>query len=605
MGNADNSRDSAYYQAELGKLLQKSRTPENTRLVDEVLQSDRSLEEKISEIEKIDRPKKKSSVSDLKRMHRTSETSEDTSGTPVKTGFLADNLPYDQDNFRDIAQNRSRIKNHLERKGFWNFLFRDMKRIRKFGETTHTLNTALFSLQALPNRDVRISFSGQLQKKAVPETLAACDAVLEVGWKHLTKKQYNLVGLFRSFLAELERIDFNRLDYRNRNLIDSLDGLERLFYSLHSHPEYQGLILEAVRETAAKEPEAFSDNQDPSRHIRGVLLKDISLPSLYNFLLGLNMVKYRRYLGPEDLIRRDPGPVISNREFDCSPEVREKIIRYVRECEEQLTTLSRQWESILRLKAFIPSGETGVDTSFLQEFYNRFQERHGSSSFEKDRERTFEPTFGILDIVLREFRPLLIGQIRLKGFGTVRVFSRRFFETDLEKLALAYKKLERISIEMPSFPRKRFLILKESRKGAIANEAAAMQIIDETFSTLGDMANKTALLLRTRLPGSPPGDSVTPLDPLVLQGKPFHLPYGDAIIVSEGLLGGKTVTEALTTVCSICYLSSIYFRNHQLTTLLNRERKVQEKIEKITHTLYQLLNPEAFKVMKETYNLPG
>jgi hypothetical protein len=54
-----------------------------------------------------------------------------------------------------------------------------------------------------------------------------------------------------------------------------------------------------------------------SNLVKMVLTKDGTMPSLYNYFLGLNMLKYRRYLTMNDLIREDAGPVVDSTEFDC------------------------------------------------------------------------------------------------------------------------------------------------------------------------------------------------------------------------------------------------------------------------------------------------
>ena len=46
---------------------------------------------------------------------------------------------------------------------------------------------------------------------------------------------------------------------------------------------------------------------------------------MYNIILGLNMLKHRRYLTMNDLLCTDLGELINTRDFACPPKVKERI----------------------------------------------------------------------------------------------------------------------------------------------------------------------------------------------------------------------------------------------------------------------------------------
>jgi hypothetical protein len=157
---------------------------------------------------------------------------------------------------------------------------------------------------------------------------------------------------------------------------------------------------------------------------------------------------------------------------------------------------------------------------------------------------------------------------------------------------------------MPSFPRKRFLILKNSRKGAIESEAEALQIIDDASNAIYTLGNKIAALLRNRMGGLQPEGGFKPLESVVFQGKPFYLPYESGILRTGGILEGRSITEALTLICGVSYLSSIYFMNAAITSALGRERRITDKLSGLSNSLKRVMSPEGYRFIKLKYDLP-
>jgi len=157
---------------------------------------------------------------------------------------------------------------------------------------------------------------------------------------------------------------------------------------------------------------------------------------------------------------------------------------------------------------------------------------------------------------------------------------------------------------MPSFPRKRFLILKNNRKGANESEAEALQIIDNASNSIYNLGNKIAVLLRSRRGRLQPEGGFKPLESVVFQGKPFYLPYESGILKSGGILKGRSITEALALICGVSYLSSIYFLNNSITAPLGRERRITDKLSGITHNLQRVMSPEGYRFIKLKYDLP-
>lgn len=596
-------KDNAYYQSYLGKLLQKSRSDEHTQRVDDILKSDLPLEDKVRKIEKLDEQKKESALRSLKKQRLQAGETTGKPTSPSPSSLLTDQLPVDSEGFKETARNRNRLKRRVEDNTFLNYVFKDAGKIKRFGKDTHVLATGVLSLKPIPNPDVRIQFTNHVQKNILPQAVHYCTSVVDVGWKHLTKRDYNLVVLFSHLLDEIQKIDFYNLDYKKRNLIDKITSVERYYYVFHSHNEYPNLLLHALRDTAAKEPEIFADQKDPLEFVGPVLLKDYSLPSLYNFILGLNMIKTRRFLSMDDLIVKDSGSLVYMKDFDCSPKIREDMLAYLRELEHQLVSLTSRWEEIVRLQAFIPSkGPQEVDMHLLEDLYNTYRKDHEGTSFQKDKEKTLDFTLEILGLFLTDFRRILTDEIGIEKIGKTRIFSKQFFDMEFGKLASVQTKIEKLCFTLPSFPRKRFLILKQNRKGAISAEAEALQLIDEVSTILYGMGTKIATLLRTRSGNPEKADDMQPLESVALQGKSFYIPYENHKVQYRGLLHGSSVFTAMTSICSCCFLTALYFQNNDITSILKREQKIKEKISEITSDLKRILSPEGYMMMKEKYN---
>jgi hypothetical protein len=131
--------------------------------------------------------------------------------------------------------------------------------------------------------------------------------VLELGWLHLTKRQYNWLVVLARLAERILAADFAHLPWRDRNLIDSLRALEAQFLLLHSREGILPQLTSSLRTVFEKKSRLESDYRPVADLVDRLLSPEASLPSLYNRLLAFNMVKFRKALALSDLLRGTPA----------------------------------------------------------------------------------------------------------------------------------------------------------------------------------------------------------------------------------------------------------------------------------------------------------
>ena len=171
----------------------------------------------------------------------------------------------------------------------------------------------------------------------------------------------------------------------------------------------------------------------------------------------------------------------------------------------------------------------------------------------------------------RLFAPLLNGQCLLEETGRAAIFSRAFFELDFTKLRTMVEKLETGPFHFSSFPLSRFLQIKGARIGAIGNEMEVNELISQGVGTLVDMGKTLMKILILRTPGV--AGKAEPLEPIVLQGKAFSLPYENGRLQTRSFLKGKTVMEALSLAVTICFTTGLLLQDDFLSVFLGKEKK--------------------------------
>jgi len=560
----------------LGTLLRRQRAESKRLAVQRVLAGNLSVAQKIEKIQAID-------------------GEEDEQGVQRVLRAAAEQATRQQ-----VSRVLHSIKLPRPRVSYLAYLFRERGRLRQFGRKTHVLETPLFPPGVRANPDLQGFFIKHLQSWA-GELSPKLALVNEVGWLYLSKRRYNLAVLLKRLCERILAFDFVHLDYRERDLIDRMRRIESLFLALHYHPEYLEDLLAATRTVYRRQgkgenPDAVADL------INRILMPELTLPSLYNALLGLNMVQQRRHLTLPDLMRKDLGEVVSSEEFNCDPAVRKRMEQYIESTVSAVKKLHEQLFEVRRLNSYIVYDEQGQpETSPLRGMYETPDAR-GQSDFEADQGNVLVFAIRFLRSFDKTFFPLLNGQVLLAGVGKAQVFSRGFFQVEFSKLRTTLERLEKGSFHFTNFPLKRYLQIKEGTLGAVGSEADVVQLIDDQVATLVDLGKTLSRVLSLKGLGAVPGDGSEPLEPIVLQGKAFAIPHAGRRIQARSVLNQRTVEEALADAVTVCFSAGLYFRDRFIYFYLGRERKYAAEIEAKMRILENLVDPGTLGELQSLYS---
>jgi len=559
----------------LGRLLRIDRVEEKKKAVERILDADLRILQKIEKIREIDEQEGEEEVERIVQR------------------------AYSQAARRQFVKIRDSVKAPQKNVSYLPYLLYERKKVREFGKETHVLETRLLPPGIRVNRELRDYFVGYLQNWAA-DLSPRLNLITEHGWLHLTPLQYNLVVLLKALADKLLAFDFVHLNYRDRKIIDKLKRIESLFLMLHYRPEYVDSALASVQ-TVYKKQGKEEEEGDETRNIAlRILAKEASLPSLYNCLVGLNMVKHRCFLTLDNLMRPGLGDTVSSKEFNCSADVRQRIDAYVQKSVDSIKKLHSQLHEVRRLNSYLSYDDQGsIDSGKLRRLYRKsVSEEEGD--YDADQENVLLFGQRLFHSFHRTFLPLLNGKVQIGGIGRVAVFSRSFYEMEMARLGTVVEKLKKGPFHFSSFPLSQYLRVREAKIGAIGNEAELIQLIDEGIAGLADLGKSLAKVLGSSA-GTPKADNVEPLEPVILQGKPYSLPYAEQRIRDRSYLEGKTVSEALADAVSLCFTAGMIFRDRFVFYFLSNERRYEMEVQAQMKFLKNLMDPDRYQELLSRY----
>ena len=570
----------------LGRLLRKERSPARAEAVERVLSADLRITQKIERIREIDDQQEDEEVEQV-----------------VGRAFV-------QAMHRKTARIRNSIKTIPRPIAYFPYLLRQRKRICEFAKNSHVLQTSLLPPGIRINSELRTFFVRSLQQWAA-ELSPQLRPVMEHGWLHLTPVQYNLVRLLKALADKILTFDFVHLNYRDRFLIDRLKRIEILFLMLQYDPQYRDSILHSLQVVYTKQGWEEQQVREVQNLVRRILEENLTLPSLYNCLVGLNIAKFRRILTLEDLMRSGLGEMVSATEFDCSAEVRRRIEEYVDQSLESIKKVHGQLHEVRRLNSYLRYDDQGqLDVRNLRGLYGR-AEKGEKPDFDADQGNALLFSQHLFDSFLRLYLPLLNGRVRIRGAGGEEVFTRSFYEVEVSRLAGIVEKLKRGPFHFSNFPLAQYLQVKEGRIGAIGNEMELVQLIDEGIAILADLGKSLARVLSSSLGAaasdaaatdSAASDAAEALSPIIFQGKPYSIPWANLQIEAPGGLEGRSVAEALSDAVSVCFTAGMLFRDRFVYYILSRENRYQSELEAQMRLLRNLLKPDRYESLSVLYH---
>jgi hypothetical protein len=496
---------------------------------------------------------------------------------------------------------RRKIRASQSKSNFLKFLLSEYKRICEFGKKTHVLYPRMFPLGIQLNSDIHLTFTKYLQPQSI-ELYKALTFILKRKWVSLERKEYNLVLILKKLCEKIALTNFNLLNYSDRNLIDRLRSIETYFLALHAHKDYPHVLMTAVR--CILENDASFKLQLPELigSMNRILLHDADTPSLYNFLLGLNMLKYRKYIELQDLVRKNCGNVMGVHIFEYEEDVQQEVQLFVEECSKNLKFLSGKKQEIDRIKLFLPRTENDdIDYGMLQYFYASSQSE-GENLFDRDQDNVIQFSLQVLQTFRSSFKNLLCGKVRLFGTGKCRVFPDGYFRREFEKIDTLIESLGKLSYDYTNeISFKQYLHIKQTKKFTSKIESDAIMLISDALHLVYILGKRIAFI-----PQSGPAE----LESEISQGEgrtsdttlivPEEIIMGR--IMTDGTrLGGKCVADALAFVVSISFLICHYYHDRYTYALLAKEAMISREIELKMEMLARIASPELYSELVNTY----
>ena len=565
----------------LGRLLRKEREELKKQAVERVLATDLRISQKIEKIKEID---EKQDPQEIERV--------------VQRAYL-------QALRREFVRLRSSVKASQKSIPYLKYMFRERRRIRDFGRKTHVLDTPFLPPGIRTNLELRNYFVRDLQNWSA-EISHKLELITEHGWLHLTPLQYNLIVLLKSLADKCLAFDFVHLNYRDRKLIEKMKRIERLFLMLHYRAGYAEMIQESILRVYRKQGKGEEAGQEVRNLAVRILAADATLPSLYNCIVGLNMVKYRRFLTLEDLMQPGLGEAVNTRDFNCTLEVRLRIYAYVQSSLESIKKLHSQLHEVRRLNSYLNYDEQGaVDSSNLNRLYEKSVPKE-EGDFQTDQGNVLVFAQRLFEAFYRTFLSFLNGKVQLGGIGRTAVFSRSFYELEMARLAAIVDKLKKGPFHFGNFPLSQYLQVKEAKIGAIGNELELIQLVDEGIACLADLGKSLAKVIgsstgKLQDQADQPADPEQPLESVIFQGKPYSIPYAEQRIRERSYLGGMTVSEALADATSLCFTMGMLFRDRFVFFVLGSANRYEAGLQGQLRLMKNLLDPERYREILSRY----
>lgn len=586
----------------MSELLKKERPPEAIGLVRKVLDSGVSLEEKIRRIEAIDA---QDIFSDLER----SGISDDEAKRIIRQSNLYT---------RETAEkNIDQIKLKSFRTPYLLFVLRDFLKIRDFGKRTKVLSSVFFPPSVSANFAEFPVFFARLKKDA-DELLPVLKFVLEKGWLHLDKMEYNLVAVFNILCEIIHGYKVPQGKKEAPFLLEKMKNIESYFLACRYQDGYPALIQSGIRTVLQKQNRHRSHIELSQFLTRRILMEDRTGYCLHNLVLGMNMAKLRKFLRLEDLIRSGQGGVINTFDYDCPQKIRERIGVYINDQLQIWKTLNGERNELEKinyfLKAYSRTGEDGYrsyDYRLLEEYYEFKRGGEQQFRFSRDRENAAHTAVNLFGMYLHDFENLFTGSVKLETWGDCRIFRQDFFQFELDQLRLFSRKLAESVYTCPflAFDEFREYKSSERKKSPSPPQLVLMQNIDALADTVANIGRKTGSVCQRRNRGAFwAGEMKEPPPPLeisVLRLPEITSPLFQKKILGEGYLKDKSVIDSLAEITGISLLSGLFFLNPRLYAMLDREIRINDGIREARKNLERIADAVTYEKIRKLAEITG
>ena len=587
-GRKNTSQINEYIQ--LGVALQRHRSTLKQEAVDAVLRSRAGLRDKIERINRIDQADERYAPLKGAASRKTAGEEPDSGTGQVDEADQKDILQARRNQLKLV---RFQVESRLVR-----FIFREYGRLKRFGAKTGVL-AFRFPWRVRLAKEALGTIASDVARADLHAVIIQLDQIIQTGWHVLEKHEYNSIVLLAQFCRCVSDVTFRALDCNDRFLIGRLKDLERLYLVFHGAPDVPEAVFAAFAKIIDQDPPRADPARKCAGNVQALLAESDNRPTLGNLILGLNMLRWRRYLTMPDLADVSAGTLVCRTVLDCPDDVRPAVNRFIEEQEARLKTLVRERAGLAREIDFFPADSRGeIVYGDLIRFYSRQADPDQTGSWKRDSEQVLFFLVRIIELFLFNFRPLLCGILAFEPSGSGGIFDSPVFDADFDLLSRSLKQLERHAFSYGSMSRSRYQEIQGTHKTATRIEAEAFSLITDILSRLHAIAQRIVL----HLAGPEAAAGGNAIDPPSTTG-PSPVAHGNEVIRGRGVIAGKTVLESLRYAAAVAYGIGLYLLDPALWGILNREAPLKAEFAGVMRSLKRVAPVRVFNEIQKKYVL--
>jgi hypothetical protein len=603
----DQIEKEAHLLSALSKLLKKKRSPEKTHAVEAVMNDYKNTALRIEKIKEIDNKINSSSrtckdgVEESKDGREKFYTKSSSGGNQSReNGPLTKQeqaLSKTESPYRDrieLVKKKSRrerrksFKKVMHRSGLFKFLFIEWPHIKSFGEKTMTLKMSIFPPAFQLNHNVSQSLINN-QQKAAKVLIERLEMVEKKGWLYLTKKSYNLLMVLKDLCVELILTSFHFRKGGDATVIDRYRIMENLVYFFLVRQEPVKELLDCIETAETSLPQLKSKVQDgdPSEHlIKWIIGKEFVIPSLFQFLLAGNMLKYRSYVTEQELLILDEREKqVETDVFNCPSDVNREIQKHLEQLKASIEEDVKRIQEMRRIKVFIKNNDSDENISFLQSLGGS-GENNGFKGKGVSVLREVPAWFGGYAAL---FQQGFCEYINIKGEGNVKIFPVHQFLFEFDTLETQKKRIHKLGEKIHNMKWERFFSLRQSMKNAMSVEHDIIHAVDRGIKTVREIMFKTIDLLK--LPEVQEKN--------LLRGEEVEVSL-DAVVHSNiDLLNEKTLKQYMESGIQFAYAILSELKDAETFSIINEEERISRELEKKMSNLERIGSKEEYQEIRQ------
>ena len=215
-----------------------------------------------------------------------------------------------------------------------------------------------------------------------------------------------------------------------------------LFLTCQYHSQYPDIIIYSIDRVLERNPDWDYNLEEINKLVKIVLFDSDTRPSLYRFILALNIVKYRQFINFRKLFMAGDYEIINTFDYECDSPVKNKIKNQLEENLRNLVAHLKQKEEIDKLRKYLPMADKdNFDFGKLIHLYEKSNDKK-NFRLAVDKENVLLFVQNFYEGYILVFEEFLTGTIEIEKTGNeVKIFTSDFFQFETEKIRVLLKKM--------------------------------------------------------------------------------------------------------------------------------------------------------------------